>query len=53
MIIKATLPLSVNTLNGVFTLNYDCPCGQVMSDDMLRIVMIGFAKLEIRWAIIS
>ncbi len=27
------------------TLNYDCPKGQVMSYDMLRIVMIGFAKL--------
>ena len=33
--------LSVIVLNGQFTLNYDCPYGQVMSYDMLRIVMIG------------
>ena len=25
--------------------SYDCPRGQVMSYEMLRIVMIGFAKL--------
>ena len=30
------------------TLNYDCPYGQVMSYDMLRIVMIDFVKLQIR-----
>ena len=29
------------------TLSYDCPFGQVMSYEMLRIVMIGFAKLKI------
>ena len=28
-------------------LSYDCPFGQVISDEMLRIVMIGFAKLEV------
>ena len=27
------------------TLNYGCPCEQVMSYNMLCIVMIGFAKL--------
>ena len=27
------------------TLNYDCPYGQVMSYEILRIVMIGYAKL--------
>ena len=36
-----------DTLNGVFTLNYDCPFGQVMSYEILRIAMIGFAKFEI------
>jgi hypothetical protein len=35
------------------TLNYDCPCGQVMSYGMLRIVMVGFAKWKIARAIIS
>lgn len=34
-------------------LNYDCPYRQVISYDMLRIVMIGYAKFEVRWAIIA
>ena len=33
--------------------SYDCPCGQVMSYEMLRIIMIGFAKLKVEMAIIS
>ena len=50
---KQNPSLKRDTLNGVFTLNYDCPYGQVMSYKMLRIVMIGFAKLEVNRAIIS
>ncbi len=34
-------------------LNYDCPYGQAVSYEMLRIVMIGSAKFEVRGAIIS
>ena len=33
-----------DVLSGQITLSYDCPYGQVMSYDMLRIVMIGYAK---------
>ena len=33
-------------LTGKLGENYDCPIGQVMSYDMLRIVMIGFAKFD-------
>jgi hypothetical protein len=33
--------------------NYDCPEGQVMSYEILRIVMIGYAKFEVGRAIIS
>ena len=33
--------------------NYDCPEGQVMSYEILRIVMIGYAKFEVERAIIS
>ena len=35
-----------DVLNGQITLSYDCPCGQAMSYEMLRIVMIGFAKFK-------
>ena len=31
---------------GVGGESYDCPCGQVISLEMLRIVMIGFAKFK-------
>ena len=34
-------------------LNDDCSCEQAMSYEMLRTVMIGFAKLYATWAIIS
>ena len=32
--------------SGQITLSYDCPSGQVVSYEMLRIVMIGFAKFN-------
>ena len=37
-------PCYANLVSGMPLTSYDCPCGQVMSYDMLRIVMIGFAK---------
>ena len=35
------------------SINYDCPFGQVMSYDTLRVVMSGFAAFKARRAIIS
>ena len=38
-------PFSVILLTEYSRYNYYFPCGQVMSYEMLRIVMIGYAKL--------
>ena len=35
---------AAKSFRGIF-LRYDCPCGQAMSYEVLRTVMIGFAKL--------
>ena len=38
---QKTLACSVMSLTDKSRYNYDCPCGQVISYEILRIVMIG------------